>query len=292
MCVLMNPSVIEPWDLVRLHKTSSRLRLLTRQDPHLWRSKTITTHDQYIERQKQNRPSTITLSTLDTQGGAHREESYSRHLPSNTTATGGRKIDWYEEWKWRFAPLRMEWLDNYQRGPSSWGVTHGGESTDEEDDLGPTSVPSTCSSSSISLPSLSGSKAAECEIRGLTAFSSSETFGDKDMLFSPLSDGSVAIFDLKRFGKRRLGQAWGDDDDDDDDDNNGCRLLARSKPGLVSVAVSTGRGSYLVGGNGGRDVGAAKMTTAPSGVVECVSVDSWSGKGWVALEGRLIEIVR
>lgn len=278
MCVLMNPPVIEPRDLVPLHKTSSRLRLLTRQDPHLWRSKTIETHDQYTEC---HRPSTLNPPT---QGGAHREESYARHLPFDITSTGGKKIDWYEEWKWRFVPLRMEWLDNSQRSPSSWEATHGGESTDEEDDLGPTSAPSTYPSS---LP-LPGPGSDECEVRGLTAFSFSGTLGDKDMLFSPFSDGSVAIFDLRRSGRQQPEQAWDSDGEGDDR----CRLLARSKPGLVSVAVSSGRGSYLVGGNGGREVGGVKMTTAPSGVVECVSVDPWSGKGWVALEGRLIEIVR
>lgn len=271
-----------------LHKTCNRLRALTRQDPHLWRNKTIATHDEQIAQKKHHRSSIAALLTSEPEHPAHHgraEESYSRHLPPNITASGGKKIDWYEEWKWRFAPLRMEWLDHYPRVPSAWGT---GESTDEDDDnLGlSTSAPSTCSSSATSLTSLSG-KSTDLEVRGLTAFSSSGIHGDKDMLFSPFSDGSVAVFDLRRFGRRRLDDHW----DDDDDDDNGCRLLGRSRPGLVSVATSTGRGSYLVGGNGGRTTGGMKTIKAPNGVVECVSVDPWSGKGWVAVEGRLIEIV-
>lgn len=187
----------------------------------------------------------------------------------------------------------MEWVDHYPRDASAWAAANGGESTDDEDDnLGlSTSATSTCSSSATSLTSLSGNK-ADLEVRGLTAFSSSRAAdGDKDMLFSPFSDGSVAVYDLRRFGRRQVDHGWGDDDGDEDYDG-GCRLLGRSKPGLVSVATSSGRGSYLVGGNGGRTIGGLKTTKAPSGVVECVSVDPWSGKGWVAVEGRLIEIVR
>ena len=255
-----------------LHKTSNRLRALTRQDPHLWRYKTIASHDEQIAEHSHRRPSIANL--LASHSGdtppdgpvESREEGYSRHLPPNITATGGRKIDWYEEWKWRFAPLRMEWLDHYPLDSSAWGGTNGGESTSDEEDL------------------LSG-KSADLEVRGVTAFSSSGIHGDRDMLFSPFSDGSVAVFDLRRFGRRwSSDQGW--DDDGDDNDWRG------SRPGLVSVATSSGRGSYLVGGNGGSGGGGLKITKAPNGVVECVSVDPWSGKGWVAVEGRLIEIVR
>ncbi|KAF8427368.1 hypothetical protein EV426DRAFT_404447 [Tirmania nivea] len=280
-------SFIQPRDLVPLHKTSNHLRALTRQDPHLWRNKTIASHDEQIAEHR-----SLTANLLASHSDytpldgpvEKREKGYSRHLPPNITATGGKKIDWYEEWKWRFAPLRMEWLDHYS---SAWG-TNGGESTSDEDDdnLGlSTSIPPACSSSATYLDSLSGMKAADLEVRGVTAFSSSGIHGDRDMLFSPFSDGSVAVFDLRSFGRRQLDQGWVDGDDDDD-----WRLLGRSRPGLVSVATGSGRGSYLVGGNGGRSVGGLKTTKAPNGVVECVSVDPWSGKGWVAVEGRLIEI--
>lgn len=261
-------SFIQPRDLVPLHKTSNRLRALTRQDPHLWRNKTIASHDEQISEHKHHRPSIANLlASHSNDAPLNRpvekpEEGYSRHLPPNIAAAGGRKIDWYEEWKWRFAPLRMEWLDHYH-GDSSGGDTNGGESTSDEEDL------------------LLGMKPADLEVRGVTAFSSSGIHGDRDMLFSAFSDGSVAVFDLQSFGRRRLDQGWDNDGDDD---------WRRSRPGLVSVATSSGRGSYLVGGNGGRGVGGHKTTKAPSGVVECVSVDPWSGKGWVAVEGRLIEI--
>ena len=275
-------------DLVPLHKTSSRLRALTLQDPHLWRYKTIASHDEQIAACKHLRPSIADLISSHSDDKSFmekREEGYSRHLPPNMTAAGGRKIDWYEEWKWRFAPLGMTWLDHYPRDSSAWGA-NGGESTSDEDDDNPglfTGKTSACSSSVTSLDSLLGMKAADLEIRGVTAFSASGIHGDRDRLFSPFSDGSVAVFDLQSFGRRRLDQGWGDD---------GWRILGRSRPGLVSVATSSGRGSYLVGGNGGRSVGGLKTTKAPNGVVECVSVDPWSSKGWVAVEGRLIEIVR
>jgi len=288
--ILTDASVIPPMDLVSLHKTSNRLRALSRQDPHLWRNKTIDSHDEQIA---EHRPSLLTLhlDSTPSDGVEKWEEGYSRHLPPTIIATGGRKIDWYEEWKWRFARLRIEWLDHYPRDSSAWGA-NGGESTSDEDDYNPglsTGIPSTCSSSATSLDSLSGMKIADLEVRGVTAYSSSSVHGDRDMLFSPFSDGSVAIFDLRGFGERRLNQGWSDDGDDGDD---GWRLLGRSRPGLVSITTSSGGGSYLVGGNGGRSVGGLKTTKAPNGVVECVSVDPWSGKAWVAVEGRLIEIVR
>ena len=247
-----------------LHKTSNRFRALTRQDPHLWRNKTIASHDEQYKHHQLSIAYLLASRSDNTPLDGPVEEGYSRHLPPNITAAGGKKIDWYEEWKWRFAPLRMEWLDHYPRDSSAWGGTNGGESTSEEEDS----------------PS-AGS--ADLEIRGVTAFSSSGAYGDRDMLFSPFSDGSVAVFDLKRFGERWLDQGC-------DDDGGGD--WKRSRPGLVSVATNSGRGSYQVGGNGGRSVGGFKTTKAPNGVVECVSVDPWSGKGWVAVEGRLIEIVR
>ena len=168
----------------------------------------------------------------------------------------------------------MEWLD-HTRGGRWWGNV---DEDDENDDGVPGLLAASTSSSLESLaepPAMVG-------VRGVSAFESVRGEG-KDMLLSPLSDGGVAIFDLKRrrgwdvrFGEGMTG-----------------RMLGRSKPGWVSVETSSGRGSYLVGGNGklGGGVCGVRKTVAPGAVVECVSVDPWTKRGWVAVEGRLIEIV-
>ncbi|KAF8454684.1 hypothetical protein BDZ91DRAFT_801666 [Kalaharituber pfeilii] len=299
-------SFLKPKDLIPLHKTSARLRSLTREDPHLWRYATIESHNEKTANSRERAPALVNLigqlptphaqdPSAQVTSAATEDENYSRYLPPDIIASGGKKIDWYEEWKWRFGPLRIDWLDHhYPRGTSTWGASSGSDSTDEEDDTPglSNSFPSTCSSSVTSLTSLYGKcnlkgGDPDVEVRGITGFSSTPSSFEKDMFLSPLSDGSVVIFDLRRFGRRRLGEGW---DGEDPDGGDWGRILGRSNPRLVSVETSTGRGSYLVGGNGGRGSSGFKTTTAPNGVVECVSVDSWSGKGYVAVEGRLIEI--
>lgn len=136
------------------------------------------------------------------------------------------KVDWYDEYIARHAPLSMSWLEQPFR-----------EQNGLRDIL---------------------------ETRGIGIF---QDHGDS-MVVAPLDDGSVCL--------------WNIGYEDAAPKSQDGRIMARSRPGLLSVNGPDGSLSQNSTNSG------AKMTS--TGVVECVSVDRARNKAYFAVQSGLNEV--
>lgn len=162
---------LPPHSTIPLHSTCRRLRGLTRQDPALWRS--LCAYQVALDALPSFAPAlSQSPSTMDT----------STTAPISTGAAAwpvsgiddAEKIDWYNEYKFRHAPLKMRWF------------CAGTDRSDVEVGL-------------------------VDEVKGLSTFSSASGGarggGENDMLLSSLSDGSICIWSLKDTVAGRGGRA-------------------------------------------------------------------------------------
>ena len=149
-----------------------------------------------------------------------------RAIDSWNPAYPDEKVDWYDEYIARHAPLSMSWLEQ----PFS-----------EQNGL-----------------------REKSETKGLGLF---EDHGD-NMVVAPLDDGSVCLWNIGR------GDAAPNVRDG--------RIMARSRPGLLSINGSNG-GSSQASIN-------PKAKTTSTGVVECVSVDRVRNKAYFAVHSGLHEV--
>lgn len=214
---------LPPHSTIPLHSTCRRLRGLTRQDPTLWRSlcayqEALDSHPSLAAPTPPPSPPTNGITNI-------------APIPISAAAwpipgiDDAEKIDWYNEYKFRHAPLKMRW---FCAGADEANVEVG----------------------------------LQDEVKGITVFSSASGGGsENDMLLSSLSDGSICIWSLKDTAAGR-----------------GRKAVARSKPGLVFS-------------DHGDEKWQARRKAREAEIVDGVSLDSVTGKVWVAGEEGLIEIV-
>ena len=100
------------------------------------------------------------------------------------------------------------------------------------------------------------------ETRGLGIFKDH----DNSMVVAPLDDGSVCLWDIGR----------------EDTAPKDGRIMARSRPGLLSIKGSAGSIS--------QNTSMSRAETSSTAVVECVSVDRVRKKAYFAVQSRLNEV--
>ncbi|KAL7272790.1 hypothetical protein RUND412_004389 [Rhizina undulata] len=233
-------SYLPPESVVPLHRASQRLRNLTRTDTNLWRS--LCAYKEALENaaclsQSQNFPnrSASPLPAIASYTATTATTITPKVTPTASWPVVGipeqEDIDWYNEYKFRHAPLKLRWCSPSQRPR----VDRRSASVDFH-----------------LFPFVS----TEDEVKGVSVFSS-EIGGAKDMIFAPLSDGSVALWSLKESDTRRL--------------------VARSREGLIFPDGDTGRWRA---GRRARDVE----------IVDGVSVCAETGKVFVAEKEGLVQI--
>ena len=244
LSALADVLVLNPRDIVPLQLASKHLRKITR-DNGLWKELCFeNSHSEAARRRRDflygpprpiQEPRVYELQRVVARSTSGRGESALRRadqairgraMASWDPTYSSERVDWYDEYIARHAPLSISWLQQ------PFGDTQ--------------------------------ESGERLETRGLGLLKDD---GSK-IVVAPLDDGSVCLWDVGA--------------DDTAPDSRDGRIIARSKPGLLSVNGPEGTNWQHPTNS------KAKLTS--TGVVECVSIDRARNKAYIAVQSGLNEV--
>ena len=246
------PIVLDAFDIARLHLVSKRLHSITK-DNEFWKllcfedsnspavqkrrdlqfiaPSLIQEPARVFELQRRARAlsagSGLAARGSEPRNGGFEGKRTVRVVADWDSSFLGEKIDWYDEYVARHAPISMSWLQQPIGG-------------------------------------LNGSQESR-EIKGLGLLKKS----DANVVLAPLDDGSVCLWNICREGQYPHPRTGA--------------VMARSKPGVLSVDNHNGNLTFDDKANP-----RARMTS--TGVVECISIDEFRNKAYIAAQAGLNEV--
>jgi len=252
---------LDPLDIVRLQVVSQRLYKITR-DNQLWRSLCFDNSQTEATRQRHEFLSGAPIPIQEPQAS-----TLQRAASNLTRSNGGSGGDHGEHPVPTSGEHTRNTVSNEKmRALANWDPSYPAEKVDWYSEYIARHAP--VSMSWLQQPTFGrGEHGEKQEVRGMALFET-DNEGNARKVVAPLDDGSVCLWDISTPKTTS--------------DNRQGRIISRSKGGLLSV---NGPKSHSW-----QDPAYTKSKLTSTGVAECVSVDSFRGKAYFAVQSGLNEV--
>jgi hypothetical protein len=255
--------VLEARDIARLHAVSKRLSKVTR-DHELWRSRCF--EDSYSETARRWRG--VAAGIPHAAPDPNVLEIQRRVVELSTTRNSQHGANVERDGESSTKPKNDSYLNSERvRAMANWDPSYSGEKVDWYGEYIARHAP--VSVSWLQQPRIEGGAVGDArEMKGVGLHHDSS---GGNRVVAPLDDGGVCLWDL----------GYEHETEESDKSRRGA-IIARSRAGLLSI--NGGRGDTEPNPSGSK----SKMVS--TGVVECVSIDNFRNKAYIAVQSGLNEV--